>query len=355
MSRPFAATSAKLAAKPFTALSADELQELLAGLGEPAFRTAQVVRWIYGAGVRSFEEMSDLPSALRSELARSHRLRSLEVKTIAPSSDGLTRKLLLQAPDGVLVESVLLPRRSGFALCVSSQSGCAMGCPFCATGRMGFARNLTAGEIVDQFLLALGVAREQGSTVKSVVFMGMGEPLANRRNVKEAVAALVSAEKCGLGARHITVSTIGLRGRIRGLAGWPWQIGLAVSLHAPNDALRKRLVPAGSRMGIAALMAECREYQRLTSRRVTYEYVMLDGVNDLPEHRRELAELLRGQLCHVNLIPYNSVAGAGFAASKPEAVVALQRALEKRGIAATVRASRGRDIAAACGQLAAQA
>ena len=236
------------------------------------------------------------------------------------------------------------------ALCLSSQAGCAMRCPFCATGLGGLRRNLSFGEIVDQYLLARSLA--PGADIGSIVFMGMGEPLANLDNVKKAVERLVSSEYCGVGARRITISTIGLRGRIRKLAAWPWQVGLAISLHAPDDQLRRQLVPPSRSFGLEALMAESVYYQRKTGRRVSYEYVMLDAVNDSTIQARALRDLISGQLCHVNLIPYNSVAGTGYRGSPRAAIERFRQTLELGGAPVTVRLPRGRDIAAACGQLA---
>jgi 23S rRNA (adenine2503-C2)-methyltransferase len=227
-----------------------------------------------------------------------------------------------------------------------------MGCPFCATGLAGLRRNLTSGEIVDQYLLARSLALASGVDIGSIVYMGMGEPLANLDNVKRSVEWLVSGDYCGLGARRITISTIGLRGRIRKLAEWPWQIGLAISLHAPSDEVRRRLVPPSRSFGLGELMADSVYYQRKSGRRVSYEYVMLDAVNDSNDQARALGDLLAGQLCHVNLIPYNSVAGTGYRGATSAATERFRRTLEAGGVPVTVRRPRGRDIAAACGQLA---
>ena len=350
------AASAKDAAQsgsiPLTSFSIEELGERVEALGESRYRGDQIGRWLYRRSATDISQMTDLSSALREKLKRSFHVHGLRIERSLESLDGVTRKLLLAGHDRVLVESVLLPRRRGLALCLSSQAGCSMGCPFCATGLGGLRRNLTAGEIVDQFLLARSLALASGTDIGSIVYMGMGEPLANLDNVKRSVERLVSDEYCGLGARRITLSTIGRRGRIRNLAGWPWKIGLAISLHAPNDEVRRRLVPPSRSFGLAELMAESVYYQRKTGRRVSYEYVMLESVNDSNDQAKALGDLLVGQLCHVNLIPYNAVAGANYRGSASDTIEGFRRTLEATGVAVTIRRPRGRDIAAACGQLA---
>ena len=335
---------------PLTSLATEELRELVEALGESRYRADQISRWLYRRSATDINQMSDLSAALRRDLMRRFRVHALRIERVLQSADGATQKMLLGGDGGVSVESVLLPRRRGLALCLSSQAGCAMRCPFCATGLGGLRRNLSFDEIVDQYLLARSLAR--GAGIGSIVFMGMGEPLANLDNVKRAVERLVSSDYCGVGARRITISTIGLRGRIRKLARWPWQVGLAISLHAPDDQLRRQLVPPSRSFGLEALMAESVYYQRKTGRRVSYEYVMLDAVNDSPDQARALRNLVAGQLCHVNLIPYNSVAGTGYRGSSRAAVERFRRTLELNGVPVTVRLPRGRDIAAACGQLA---
>ena len=335
---------------PLTGLSIEELRELVAEMGESRYRADQIRRWLYKRSATDIGQMSDLSSALRRDLRRRFQVHALRIERLLESADGVTKKMLLAGLGGVSVESVLLPRRRGAALCLSSQAGCAMRCPFCATGLGGLRRNLSFGEIVDQYLIARSLA--PGGDIGSIVFMGMGEPLANLHNVKRAVERLVSSDYCGVGARRITISTIGLRGRIRKLAGWPWQVGLAISLHAPNDQLRRQLVPPSRSFGLEDLMAESVHYQRKTGRRVSYEYVMLDAVNDSPDQARALRDLVAGQLCHVNLIPYNAVAGTGYRGSPRAAVERFRQTLKVGGVPVTVRRPRGRDIAAACGQLA---
>ena len=336
-----------------TDLSVDALAAFLKEAGQPAYRAGQINRWLYHDLAAGFHEMSNLPASLRKELSTRFTIHSLAVGTVQRSVDDNTHKFLLPSIDGSPVEAVLLPRRRGFALCISSQSGCGMGCPFCATGTLGLIRNLTAGEIVDQFLYGRRHARQLGGELESVIFMGMGEPLANIDNVETALARLVAEEYAGFGARRITVSTIGLPGRIPRVALWPWQVGLAISLHAPEDDLRRRLVPAGRALLLAELMRDSIAYQEATSRRVTYEYVLLGAVNDSPDQARRLGTLLKGQLCHVNLIPYNPVDGLDYRRAAPGRTTRFRETLESRGVAVTVRKPRGRDINAACGQLAA--
>ncbi len=337
---------------PLTDTGTGALAAFLRDAGHPAYRAGQVRRWLYRDLAAGFNEMSNLPALLRRELAARFTLHSLTVGTVQRSTDGKTHKFLLSAGDGVPVEAVLLPRKSGFALCISSQSGCGMGCPFCATGTLGLIRNLTAGEIVDQFLHGRRQARRLGGELESVIFMGMGEPLANFDNVESAVARLVAQEYAGFGARRITVSTIGLPGRIARLALWPWQVGLAISLHAAEDELRRRLVPPSRGLPLVDLMRDSVSYQESTGRRVTYEYVLLRDVNDSADQARRLCSLLKGQLCHVNLIPYNPVDGLDYRPAPPGRTAKFRETLEARCIPVTVRKPRGRDIAAACGQLA---
>lgn len=335
-----------------TATGIGALAEFLKDAGHPDYRAGQIQRWLYRDLAAGFNEMSNLPASLRKELAARFTLHGLTVGTVQSSADDETHKFLLSAPDGIPVEAVLLPRKRGFALCISSQSGCGMGCPFCATGTLGLIRNLTSGEIVDQFLHGRREARRLGGELESVIFMGMGEPLANFDNVEAAVARLVAEEYAGFGARRITVSTIGLPGRIARLALWPWQVGLAISLHAAEDELRRHLVPVSGRLPLAELMRDSVAYQESTGRRVTYEYVLLGDVNDSADQARRLCAMLKGQLCHVNLIPYNPVVGLDYRRVPPGRTAKFRETLEARGIPVTVRKPRGRDIDAACGQLA---
>jgi 23S rRNA (adenine2503-C2)-methyltransferase len=302
--------------------------------------------------------MRNVPAALRERLARELPFPSVEVGRAQVSDDGLTRKHLLRLADGRLIEAVLMlydPRsdsRGRATVCVSSQAGCAMGCVFCATGQGGFDRNLTAGEIVAQ---VVGFAREQARTggrgLTNVVFMGMGEPLANYRAVWRAVETLHDPDGLNMAARHITISTVGVVPGIRRLAEAPLQVGLAVSLHAPDDELRQRLIPTAHRYPLAEIIAACREYTAKTGRRVTFEYCLMDHLNDAPAQARALGDLLHGMRCHVNLIPVNPTADGRIRRPARSRTLAFQRALEARGVPCTVRVEKGVEISAACGQL----
>ncbi len=324
-------------------------------LGAPPYRARQLAAGVHRRHARRWDELTDIPRALRSQLAASYRLTTLERLAEQRSADG-TVKLLLGTWDGHALETVQIPAGAAggvgdhtrLTVCVSSQAGCALACRFCATGQMGFARNLSVGEIVEQVYLADRPGEPR--RVDNIVFMGMGEPLANAEAVIAAVRLLAEPEGYGFSPRRVTVSTSGLVPQIRRLAEQNLPIRLAVSLHAPNDELRSQLMPINRRFPLADVLAAAREYAERSGRRVSYEYVMLDGVNDAPVHAAELAALLRGAAAHVNLIPYNET-GAGFRATPPERIRAFARALREQGVPCSIRASRGRDIAAACGQL----
>jgi 23S rRNA (adenine2503-C2)-methyltransferase len=276
------------------------------------------------------------------------------------TDDGRTIKFLWRLFDGALVESVLMRYPGRITLCISSQAGCGMNCPFCATGQAGLTRNLSAAEIVDQVVAAnraiadgeLGHSRGGGrERVHNIVFMGMGEPLANWRAVWRAVEQFTSADGMGLGARHVTVSTVGLVPGIRRLAEQSLQVGLAVSLHAPDEALRERLIPTAHRFPLPEIITACREYIAKTGRRITFEYCLMDGVNDAPEQARALGRLLGGMLCHVNLIPVNPTPDGAIGRPPRARTLAFQRELAAQGVPCTVRVEKGVEISAACGQL----
>jgi 23S rRNA (adenine2503-C2)-methyltransferase len=324
---------------------------LLRAWGQPDYRARQVLA-AKRSGAASWDEVSTLPRALRARLAAAVPLWSLAPEARLDSRDG-TVKWRLRAPDGAPVESVLIAHGAGRrTLCVSSQVGCALACRFCATGAMGPGRDLTAGEILDQALLAAAEAARQGTRLGNVVFMGMGEPLQNLDAVLEAADAMNAPDVLALSARRIAISTVGWVPGIARLAAHPLPVRLAVSLHAADDATRSALMPVNRRYPIASLLAECRRYCDRTGRRVFIEYLLLDGVNDAPADARRLAGLLRDGRFHVNLIEYNPTAGE-HRASPPARRAAFLRALERAGLAASVRRSRGADVAAACGQLAA--
>jgi 23S rRNA (adenine2503-C2)-methyltransferase len=326
----------------------DELEDLLLSWGEPAYRGRQIFRNVHRRGVLDPERMTDLPAALR---ARLHLSPSQEVHRLR-SADGLTHKLLLRLHDGQEIEAVEMnttpPGEPGRkTICVSTQAGCAMGCVFCVTGQSGFARNLEAGEIVEQVLRMSDPRRP----VTNVVFMGMGEPLANYDETLRSIRLLTHPEGLGLGARRITVSTSGLVPAMRRLADEGLALGLAVSLHAPNDELRSSLMPVNRRWPIAEVLAATDYYVERTGRRVSFEYTLMAGVNDSDALADDLGRLLRGRLCHVNLIPMNPNEDETLQASTAQRALAFEGRLRQAGIAATIRVNRGRDILAACGQL----
>ncbi|MCC6174568.1 MAG: 23S rRNA (adenine(2503)-C(2))-methyltransferase RlmN [Chloroflexi bacterium] len=336
-------------------LDAEALARVMAALGQPAYRARQVFQALHQRWAGHWDEMTSLPASLRTRLAARYRLLSGEQVLQAVSSDG-TRKRLVRLVDEQDIETVAIPATSPegarrISVCVSTQAGCAMACTFCATGRMGLARNLTPGEIVDQ---VYGFGRgDRAARPTHVVFMGMGEPLANYGPTVQAVRLLADPHGANISQRRMTVSTSGLVPQIRRLAGEGLEVTLAISLHAPNDDLRSELMPINRRFPLAVLLAAATEYAERTGRRVSYEYVLLHGVNDLPEHAAQLLGLLPRRLAHVNLIPYNAT-DAGYQPTPPRQARAFRERLEQGGLSATIRASRGQDIAAACGQLRAE-
>jgi 23S rRNA (adenine2503-C2)-methyltransferase len=339
------------------ALPLDALAALVAAAGERPFRARQVFRWLHLKGAATLDELTDVPHSLREALAARTRLTTLERAAEQRSVDG-TIKWTWRTHDGKLVESVYMPEPDRRTLCVSSQVGCAVGCTFCLTGTMGLARNLGPGEIVDQVhranrrLVELG-AGEGPRPLTNLVFMGMGEPLANYPSLKLALDLLLAEDGPNFSQRRVTVSTSGLAPLMRRL-GEETQVKLAVSLNATTDAQRDALMPINRRHPIAAVMRACREFPMRNGRRITFEYVLLDGVNDSIEDARRLADLVRGIPSKVNLIPYNESPGLAFRSPPPERVAAFQDALVARNLTVVVRRDRGRDISAACGQLAAE-
>jgi 23S rRNA (adenine2503-C2)-methyltransferase len=323
-----------------------------AGRGEKQFRVRQTLAWLYQRDALSFDEMTDLSTDARRDLAAAFTLTTADVARVDQSTDG-TVKHLWRMSDGELIESVIIPSADRVTLCISSQAGCAMACVFCATGWSGYRRQLTTGEIVAQFRGARRHAREAGlGPITNVVFMGMGEPLMNRAAVMPALTLLNHSYE--LGARRITVSTVGVLPGILELAARPEQFRLAVSLHAPNEALRAQLIPLEKKYPLPELIAALDAFEQAGGRRITFEYVMIDGVNDELDHARELAGLVRRFQSHVNLIPYNPIPGPEWKPSTPERLRAFAALLEELGVPATIRTPRGRDIAAACGQLRAE-
>ena len=340
--------------------TAEDLVAWLNERGEPAYRARQIADAIWQGSAASFDEIRTLPAGLRADLADAFRFDTVADSEIRLSDAGLTEKALHRLSDGALVESVLMhyPARGGqrerHTLCISSQAGCAVGCPFCATGELGFTRDLETAEIVDQVRHAARRLVSDGKRLTNVVFMGMGEPLLNLDRVLEAVDALNDPSRFGLGARHITVSTSGVVPGIRRLTALGPQFTLAVSLHAARDALRDVLVPLNRRWPVAEVVAAAREHAAATGRRVTYEATMIAGINDTPADAEAMAELLRGDHAHVNLIPMNQVAHTPWTASPDDVIERFAAALAAAGVTATIRRNRGQEIGAACGQLAAE-
>jgi 23S rRNA (adenine2503-C2)-methyltransferase len=312
-------------------------------------RARQVRRWLLAGRAESFDEMTDLPRALRAALAEEFAPLGTEIAHHSEAADG-THKLLLRLYDGQHIECVLIQERDRHTACISTQVGCGMGCVFCASGLNGVVRNLSAGEITEQ-LVRLRNLLPVGQRLTNIVVMGMGEPLANLDALLVALDAATARDGLQIGARHITISTVGLPVKIRRLADLGKQVHLAISLHAPNDALRNRIVPTNPQTGLTAILAAADHFFERTGRQVTYEYVLLKGVNDAPEHAGELAQLLRGRCAHVNLIPFNAVEGLPYAQPGPEALAAFVAPLRRAGISVKVRKRKGSAIDAACGQL----
>ncbi|HVP65824.1 MAG TPA: 23S rRNA (adenine(2503)-C(2))-methyltransferase RlmN [Anaeromyxobacteraceae bacterium] len=338
-------------------MSRAEIGALLSGLGEKPYRARQIYRWLHQKGASSLDEMTDLPAGLRARLAEVARLPALGRAAERRSSDG-TIKWTWRTEDGRLIESVYMPEPGRKTLCVSTQAGCAVGCTFCMTGTMGLGRNLAAGEILDQVrsanrrLVELGEG-EAPRPLTNLVFMGMGEPLHNYEAVKAAIDVLLSEDGPNFSHRHVTVSTSGVVPAMRRL-GEETAVKLAVSLNATTDELRTSLMPLNRRWPIAELLEACRSFPMKRGRRITFEYVLLGGVNDGDEDARRLARLVHGIPAKVNLIPYNVNPGLAFHAPEAARVAAFLDVLVAKNVTAVVRKNRGRDIAAACGQLAAE-
>ena len=330
-------------------LSDVELTAQLIELGQPKFRAKQVVQWIYEKGVHDFEQMTNLPKALRETLSAQFCFGTLRIDMEQVSKDG-TCKRLYRLSDNKLIESVLMPYRDGRrTACISSQAGCAMGCKFCATGQMGFARHLSAEEIFEQAQRFSQELQQKGERLSNIVLMGMGEPFHNYNAVIEAIHLL--KDRLGIGARKITVSTVGLAPKIRAFAKEGLQVKLAISLHSTLDEERTAIMPINRKYPIEELISACREFVESTNRRITFEYALINGQNDTPEEATRLRNLLQGLMCHVNVIPLNPTAGYEGSPSDPARVQAFIDILEHGGIPATIRVRRGIDIDAGCGQL----
>ncbi len=331
------------------------LQEELQSIGGPSYRARQVQGWVYKRLAGSFDEMSDLPISLRTKLKDKFRFCTLSPCN-ETGSRGDTVKTLFKLGDGKTIETALMhyPEAAGKernTVCVSTQVGCPVGCPFCATGQQGFERNLTCGEIIDQVLYFARYLKDGGGKINNIVFMGMGEPLANYESLLQAIERLNSADMFGLSARSMVISTSGLIPQINRLSREKLQVGLSISLHTADDVLRNRLVPVNKKYPLRELMSACRSYFDATGRRITFEYALFAGVNDSPAHALSLAHLLHGFNCHVNLIPSNNTGNCEYHAPSADIVQSFKQELERLGINATIRRSRGQDINAGCGQL----
>ncbi len=335
-------------------LDAEQLKEYFLSIGEPVYRGDQLWSAIYAHLVSNFEMVSSFPKSLRGQLAKDICFSHLTPETRLVSTDGETVKLLFTLPDDTRIESVLMHYNERQTLCISSQAGCAMGCVFCATGQMGFKRNLSAGEIIEQVIYLGRELGQRGEKVTNIVIMGMGEPFHNYEAVMEAIDRLNDPKGMNLGARRFTISTVGIIPGIRRFAAEKRQVNLAISLHAANDSLRSALIPINRKYPLAELMETCREYITLTNRRLTFEWALIRDINDTIDHAQELAALLKGLLCHVNVIPLNPTTDYPGKATTEERAREFRQALESAGIPCSIRLRRGIDIHAGCGQLAAR-
>jgi 23S rRNA (adenine2503-C2)-methyltransferase len=351
---PIAATAAKRAILDVTP---DEIRSWLAERNQPPMRARQIRKQILANRAESFDTMTDLPKNLRQELADDFQVFSTTVHKHLAASDG-THKLLLTLADGGQIECVLIQDQGRATACISTQVGCGMGCVFCASGLNGVERNLTTGEIVEQLVRLRNLTdpnappeTDRANRLTHIVVMGMGEPLANLDNVLAALAIAGEKDGLGIGARHITISTVGLPAKMKKLAESGKQYHLAVSLHAPNDVLRTKIVPTNDKTGIPAILDAADEFFKTTGRQVTFEYVVLGKLNDQPDHARQLANLLRGRKAHVNLIPWNDVSGLTYRRPTDDDLNGLIATLQKNGISVKVRKRKGSEIDAACGQL----
>ena len=325
-----------------------ELEELMLLMGQPKFRAKQIFQWLHQKRVLTFDEMKNLPTSLREELSKTCTITSFSIERKLVSQIDGTTKYLYRLSDGEYVESVLMRYEHGISVCVSTQVGCKMGCSFCASTKAGFIRHLTPSEILEQ---VYAPSRDTGERIDSIVLMGIGEPLDNFDNVMRFLTLVSAPEGLCMSHRHISLSTCGLVDRIYELADMGLQITLSVSLHASSDAVRDEIMPVNHRYKIPELLKACQYYTDKTHRRISYEYSLIKGVNDNAGQAKELAALLHGMLCHVNLITVNYVEEAGFEKSGKQQVYAFQKVLLDHGINATVRRTLGADINAACGQL----
>lgn len=335
-------------------LSFEELQRHLLELGEPAYRAKQLWSALYKNFALDVDHITTFPQALRENISSQFQISALTPIKTLESRNRLTHKTLFSLVDGALVETVLMHYDERRTVCISSQSGCALGCTFCATGQIGFTRNLTVGEIVSQVIYYARKLIENNDRLTNVVLMGMGEPFLNYENVINAINRLTDAGGLAIGARRITISTIGIVPQIKQFADLQSQVNLAISLHTVDDELRSELMPINKKYPVTRLLDACRYYIKKTNRRITFEYALIDGVNDSPDQALALVRHIKNMLCHVNLIKLNQTPGFRKGGSADDQVTAFCQVLETHQISFSVRLSRGIDIAAGCGQLAAE-
>ena len=336
----------------FYDLSTQELEDQMRLLGQPGFRQKQILQGIYNKLYASFDELENIPKNLRIELDNLFLLNPLSVEKVLKSRDGNTEKVLFKCLDGSLIETVLMRFDRRNSLCVSTQVGCPMGCVFCSTGQMGFQRNLSSGEILAQVIHFQRLLHAEGEAVRNIVYMGMGEPFLNYEQVSKSIDALSDPERLGIGSRKITVSTVGVLPKIAKFGEDHPQVNLAISLHAANEELRSQLLPANRIYPLRALMKTCQEYIQATNRKITFEYALIDQINDSPEQAQVFAELVKGMLCIVNLITLNPSKDYPTPGSSRERVESFRQILVDNGVQVTVRLRRGIEIKAGCGLLA---
>jgi 23S rRNA (adenine2503-C2)-methyltransferase len=345
-------------------LTLDELRDFVSGLGEQSFRVKQIWEWIYKKFAGSFDEMTDLPKSFRDKLKKEAEFTRLKPQIDLFSSDGWTRKILFGLPDGSQVETVLMGYEKRRTACISTQAGCGLGCTFCATGQAGLQRNISAGEIIDQILFFDRILHKQrkhkpapspsgrdGVGLTNLVLMGMGEPFANYKEVMKSIEVLTDPDGYNFGARRITISTVGLVPMIEKFTEEHSQVNLAISLHAATNELRESMLPINKKYPLEVLIPACKEYTQKTRRRISFEWALINGVNDTPEQAKLLVKLLKGMLCHVNFIPLNPTKGYDGRESTRENISKFREILDKSGIPNTLRIRRGIDIHAGCGQL----
>lgn len=340
--------------KSLCGLFPEELASWMTEQGEKSFRASQIIQWLYQKGATSLEQMTDLSKDLRKKLEQHFFVSHLKLQKTVDSKEGETTKFLWELSDGKLVESVLIRSGDRRTVCVSSQVGCPARCAFCASGKEGLLRNLEPAEIVEQVYLIDRYLKEKGERVSHIVYMGMGEPLENYDNVKKSISILIHPQGLNISQRRITVSTVGVVENIKRLAEEEFTVNLVLSLHAPNQHIRKKIIPYARKYALEDILAAMVAFSKTTKRDITYEYTLLSGINDAKEHAEELVKLLGKQQCTVNLIPYNPVQGLRLQRPEKENIEEFRDVLVSSGINTTWRYTKGKDIAAACGQLALQ-